>query len=39
MNTGSNEKNPTEAVDAPAPVGFFLLFMRIDDIISKEEYA
>ena len=31
-----NEKNPTEAVDVPAPVGFFLLFMRINDIINKK---
>ena len=22
-------KNPTEAVDAPAPLGFFLIFMRM----------
>ena len=33
------KKTEIPAVDAPAPVGFFLLFMRIDDIISKGEYA
>ena len=34
-----SKKNPTGAGASAASVGFFLLFMRIDDIISKEEYA